>query len=95
MKSLSSKLWVVLGVIGLFIIGYLAKEYVELRTKNEELKTQNEERKRKLSEFKSKEEKESRQVARKAIEALKKLKSLFQAGISYKDYTPALGETLY
>jgi|YelNatPaOPRAMG01_1025707.scaffolds.fasta_scaffold76262_2 hypothetical protein len=35
------------------------------------------------------------QSAKEAIEALKKLESRVQVGISYKDYGPALGETHY
>lgn len=80
----------------------LVKENSELRTKNEalekenaELRTQIEELKGKLGELKSKEDDQSRQAAREAIRALQKLEARFQAGISYRDYAPALGETIY
>ena len=95
MKSLSGKLGIVLSVVGLLIIGYLAKGYVEFRTQNIELRTQNEELRKKLDEFKSKDEARSNEIVTEAIGALKKLRSLIQAGISYENYTPALGEALY
>lgn len=80
----------------------LAKENSELRAKNEalekeitELRTQNEELKEKLSKIQMVEDDRSKQVAQEAIRALQKLEARFHAGISHRDYAPALGETIY
>lgn len=88
MKSLSVKLGVILSVVGLFIIGYLAKGYFELRTQNEELR-------KKLNELKSEIETQSKQITKETLESLKKVEARLQVGIPYQEYTKLLGESLY
>ena len=80
----------------------LVKENEELRAQNDaltkenaELRTQNEELKEKLSKIQMVEDNRSKQVAQDAIRALQKLEARFHAGISHRDYAPALGETIY
>lgn len=80
----------------------LVKENEELHAKNEaltkenaELRTQNEELKEKLSKIQMVEDDRSKQVAQEAIRALERLQARFHAGISHRDYGPALGETIY
>lgn len=80
----------------------LVKENEELHTKNDalrkenaELRTQNEELKEKLSKIQMVEDDRSKQVAQEAIRALQRLEARFRAGISHRDYAPALGETIY
>ena len=80
----------------------MVKENEELRAKNEalkkenaELRTQNEELKEKLGKIEMVEDNRSKQIAQEGIRTLQRLEARFHAGISHRDYGPALGETIY
>jgi DNA repair exonuclease SbcCD ATPase subunit len=73
----------------------LQKENTELRNQIEELKRKLTELESKIAEQKSKEEEQLRNSAKEAVNALQKLEARIEVGISYLDYSRALGETLY